>query len=59
MERKEKIDQIVRDRERQKMEIQQKRWSKKEESDFYRTVSTFGVQRYVCMHNLHNFEINR
>jgi chromodomain-helicase-DNA-binding protein 7 len=45
MERKEKIDQIVRDRERQKMEVHQKRWSKKEEADFYRTISTFGVQR--------------
>ncbi len=45
MERKEKIELIVRERERQKLEIHQKRWSKKEESDFYRTVSTFGVQR--------------
>lgn len=43
-ERKEKIDQIVREREKQKLEIYQKRWSKKEEADFFRTVSTYGVQ---------------
>jgi len=43
-ERKEKIDQIVREREKQKLEVYQKRWSKKEEGDFFRTVSSYGVQ---------------
>jgi hypothetical protein len=44
LERKEKIDQIVREREKQKLEIYQKKWSKKEEADFFRTISTYGVQ---------------
>lgn len=43
LEKKVKVEQIVRDRERQKLEVHQMRWSKKEECDFYRTVSTFGV----------------
>ena len=44
LERKETIDQLVREREKQKLEVYQKRWSKKEEGDFFRTVSSFGVQ---------------
>jgi len=46
LERKEKIEQIVREREMQKLEMLQRRWSKKEENDFCKTISTFGVQRY-------------
>ncbi|ODM96298.1 Chromodomain-helicase-DNA-binding protein 8, partial [Orchesella cincta] len=46
LERKEKIEQIVREREMQKLEMLQRRWSKKEENDFFKTISTFGVQRY-------------
>jgi len=44
-EKREKIEQMVRERERQKLEVLQKRWSKKEESDFCKTVSTFGIIR--------------
>ena len=51
LERKEKIDQIVREREKQKLEVYQKKWSKKEEADFFRTISTYGVQynRFVLI----------
>jgi hypothetical protein len=44
-EKREKIEQMVRERERQKLEVLQKRWSKKEESDFCKTISTYGVIR--------------
>jgi hypothetical protein len=56
IERREKIEQIVRERERQRMEVYQRKWSRKEEADFFRTVSTFGVEidRWVIcvMYNL-------
>lgn len=45
LERKEKIEQIVREREMQKLEMLQRRWSKKEENDFCKTISTFGYQK--------------
>ena len=44
MERKERFDVAIREREKMKRESQQ-RWSRREEADFYRTVSTFGVER--------------
>lgn len=44
IERREKIEQIVRERERQRMEVYQRKWSRKEEADFFRTVSAFGVE---------------
>jgi chromodomain-helicase-DNA-binding protein 7 len=48
-ERKEKIEQIFREKERQRLETTQRKWTKKEEQEFYKTVSTFGVEfdRYV------------
>jgi hypothetical protein len=56
IERREKIEQIVRERERQRMEVYQRKWSRREEADFFRTISTFGVEfdRWVIcvMYNL-------
>ncbi|KAK3733995.1 hypothetical protein QZH41_009861 [Actinostola sp. cb2023] len=42
-ERKEKFEEAIRQKEQKKLEMAQK-WSKREEVDFYRTVSTFGVE---------------
>jgi chromodomain-helicase-DNA-binding protein 7 len=44
VERREKFEQIVRERERQRLEVNQRKWTRREEQDFYRTVSTFGVE---------------
>merc|ERR1712071_662198 len=44
MERREKIETIVREREKQKIEMQQRRWTRREEADFFRTISNFGVE---------------
>lgn len=42
-ERKERFEEAVRQKELKKAEMAQK-WSKREEVDFYRTVSSFGVE---------------
>ncbi|PSN41757.1 hypothetical protein C0J52_08864 [Blattella germanica] len=44
IERREKIEQIVRERERQRLETYQRKWSRREEADFYRTISCYGVE---------------
>jgi hypothetical protein len=44
IERREKFDHAVRERERQRIEEYQRKWSHREEADFFRTVSTFGVE---------------
>ena len=44
LERREKIETIVREREKQKIELQQRRWTRREEGDFFRTISNFGVE---------------
>lgn len=44
MERREKFEQIVKERERQRVEMNQRKWSKREEQDFIRTISTYGVE---------------
>lgn len=44
IERREKIEQIVREREKIRMEISQKKWSRREEVDFFRTIAVFGVE---------------
>jgi len=44
LERREKIEQIVREREKLRMELNQRRWSRREEVDFYRFISSFGVE---------------
>ncbi|XP_067128566.1 LOW QUALITY PROTEIN: chromodomain-helicase-DNA-binding protein 7-like [Centruroides vittatus] len=43
IERREKFEAAIKEREMKKKELQQ-RWSRREEADFYRTVSTFGVE---------------
>ena len=43
MERKEKMEQLVKERERTRVEEQKAKWSKREESEFLRVVSTYGV----------------
>lgn len=43
MERKEKIDHMVMERERTRIEEQKAKWTKREESEFLRVVSTYGV----------------
>ena len=43
-ERRERIEQVIREREQQKIDSQQRKWSKKEETDFLRTVLAFGVE---------------
>lgn len=43
MERKEKMDQIIKDRERFRLEEHRAKWSRREESEFLRVVSTYGV----------------
>ena len=43
-ERREKIEQIVREREMRKLELSQKRWSRQEEASFLRVVAAFGVE---------------
>ena len=44
MERREKFEQIVRERERQRLETYQRKWSRREEADFFRTISSYGVE---------------
>ena len=44
IERREKFDHALRERERQRIEEYQRKWSHREEADFFRTVSTFGVE---------------
>lgn len=44
MERREKIEQIVREREKMRLELSQRKWSRREEVDFFRTISSFGVE---------------
>uniref|UniRef100_A0A0C9QNG6 Chd7_2 protein n=1 Tax=Fopius arisanus TaxID=64838 RepID=A0A0C9QNG6_9HYME len=43
MERREKMEQMVKERERTRIEEQKAKWSRREESEFLRVVSTYGV----------------
>ena len=43
-ERRERHEATQKERERQKIDSQQ-RWSRREETDFYRVISSFGVER--------------
>ena len=43
-ERRERIEQVIREREQQKIDMQQKKWTKKEELDFLNTILSFGVE---------------
>ncbi|KAG8200736.1 hypothetical protein JTE90_022342 [Oedothorax gibbosus] len=44
IERREKFEAAIRERELKKRELQQRKWSRREEADFYRTISSFGVE---------------
>merc|ERR1712083_1210392 len=43
-ERRERIEQVIKEREKQKADLQQKKWSRREEQDFLRTIQVFGVE---------------
>ena len=43
-ERRERIEQVIREREQQKIDMQQKSWSRREEQDFLRTLMAYGVE---------------
>ncbi|CAG0886234.1 unnamed protein product [Cyprideis torosa] len=44
MERQERLDALAREREMRRMDIQQKKWSKKEQAEFQRVIAVFGVE---------------
>jgi hypothetical protein len=43
-ERRERIEQVIREREQQKIDLQQRKWSKREEGDFLKAVLAYGVE---------------
>ena len=43
-ERRERIEQVIREREQQKLDIEQKKWSRKEEAAFAKTLLAYGVE---------------
>lgn len=43
-ERRERIEQVIREREQQKIDIEQKKWSRKEEAAFAKTLLAYGVE---------------
>eukprot|EP00095_Tigriopus_kingsejongensis_P007073 maker-scaffold912_size81766-snap-gene-0.16 protein:Tk07073 transcript:maker-scaffold912_size81766-snap-gene-0.16-mRNA-1 annotation:"hypothetical protein DAPPUDRAFT_319863" len=43
-ERRERIEQVIREREQQKIDMEQRKWNKKEENDFLRTLLSYGVE---------------
>ena len=43
MERREKMESMVKDRERSRVEEHKAKWTRREESEFLRVVSTYGV----------------
>merc|ERR1712038_644257 len=42
-ERRERIEQVIKEREQQKIEMLQKRWNRREEIEFFRTLAAYGV----------------
>ncbi|KAJ8302947.1 hypothetical protein KUTeg_019343 [Tegillarca granosa] len=44
MERRERVEQTLKEREVARRFFQQSRWSRREETDFYRVISSFGVE---------------
>ena len=42
-ERRERIEQVIKEREQQKLEMLQKRWNRREEIEFFRTLVAYGV----------------
>ena len=43
-ERRERIEQVIREREAQKMDSQSKKLNRKEENDFYRAIMAYGIE---------------
>ena len=43
-ERRERIEQVIREREAQKMDGQNKKLNRKEENDFYRAIMAYGIE---------------
>lgn len=43
MEKREKLDAVFREREARRRQTQMK-WTRREEADFYRVVSTYGIE---------------
>lgn len=43
MERREKMEAMVKERERTRIEEQKAKWSRREEGEFFRVISTYGV----------------
>jgi chromodomain-helicase-DNA-binding protein 7 len=42
-ERRERIEQVIKEREQQKLELLHKRWNRREEIEFFRTLVAYGV----------------
>merc|ERR1712013_248 len=43
-ERRERIEQVIRERAKQKNEQQQRKWTRREEQNFLRTILAFGIE---------------
>ena len=43
-ERRERIEQVIREREQQKIDLVNKKLTRKEENDFYRAIMAYGVE---------------
>ncbi len=44
IERRERIEQVIREREQQKIDMLQRQWSHKEETEFLRALNAYGVE---------------
>ena len=54
-ERRERIEQVIKEREQQKLEMLQKRWNRREEIEFFRTLVAYGVN-YNTKGNQYDWE---
>merc|ERR1711997_1189526 len=54
-ERRERIEQVIKEREQQKIEMLQKRWNRREEIEFFRTLVAYGVN-YDTKGNQYDWE---
>merc|ERR1712025_825902 len=54
-ERRERIEQVIKEREQQKLEMLQKRWNRREEIEFFRTLVAYGVN-YNTKSNMYDWE---
>lgn len=44
LQKRDRLEQAIKERESQRRQFQQCRWSRREEADFYRVISSFGVE---------------